>query len=339
MNYTNLVFAGGGVLGIAYLGVLDYLYDHSIFQNMKRVAGTSAGAITACITSFSLPFNEMKAMTDSLDYSKVPQKGTHPDLNVIPGLFQGEAEKLLEDIDCLYRLVNDYGWYSSEYIYKWIQEQIASQFDETKKLPPYTFEDFKNPNIHKDQKQFLDLYVIGTDISTTSSKVFSFETTPKMEVALAIRISMSIPLYFESIKIDMNDSSENEMLHIFSDGGIMRNYPINIFDSDFFKGIMVDGANIQTLGAKFMSNIKYSEINNLVEYIENLVKSFHRVQQDIYNHSPQDRARSIEIDTGDVSFTDFDIKPGDETYDFLYTQGYNAARNYFQSRMYFPRFF
>ncbi len=339
MNYTNLVFEGGGVLGIAYLGVLKYLYDYGIIQSIQRAAGTSVGAITACLTSFSLPFDELKLMADSLNYSQVPQKAANDDLTSIPGLFQGEAKNLFEDIDCLYRLVNDYGWYSSEYIYEWLQSQIASQFDKTKKLPPYTFEDFKNPSIHKDERSFLDLYVIGTDISTTSSKVFCFETTPKMEVAKAVRISMSIPLYFETIRIDMDESGENEMIHIFSDGGIMRNYPINIFDSDFFNEKMVDGANIQTLGAKFMSSMKYSEINNLIEYIENLVKSFHRVQQDMYNHSPKDRARSIEIDTGDVSFTDFNIKPGDETYNFLYNQGYNGAKNYFQSRMYYPRFY
>ena len=63
---TNLVFEGGGVLGIAYLGVLDYLYHNGLMMHLKRTAGTSAGAITSCITSFCLPFEEIKNISASL---------------------------------------------------------------------------------------------------------------------------------------------------------------------------------------------------------------------------------------------------------------------------------
>ncbi|MCY6371187.1 patatin-like phospholipase family protein [Clostridium ganghwense] len=336
---NNLVFEGGGVLGIAYLGVLNFLYNHDILQNIKRVAGTSAGAITACLTSFSLPFDEMKKLADTIDYRKIPQKGTQPDLKRIPTVLKKEMEEIFEDIDCIYRLIKNYGWYSSEYFYEWIKEQISSQFDSSKKLPPYTFEDFRNPYIHKKQRPFLDLYIIGTDISTDSSKVFSYETTPHMDVAEAVRISMSIPLFFESIKINEDKTSEKPMTHIFSDGGVMRNYPINLFDSNYFMDIIIDGVNVQTIGARFKSKIKYNEINNFIEYIENLLKSFVKIQQDIYNNSPIDKLRSIEINTKDISFIDFDISQNDEKYNFLYQQGYKAAKNYFQNKIYFPRLY
>lgn len=338
-NYKNLVFEGGGVLGIAYLGVLNFFSDQGILPNIKRAAGTSAGAITACLTSFALPFNEMKQMADRLDYTRIPQKGSNPDLDLIPNALKRQIEKILGDLDCIYRLLTDYGWYSSEYFYNWIRAQIASQFNSTKKLPPYTFEDFRNPYLHINQRPFLDLYIIGTDISTTSSKIFCYETTPHMEVAEAVRISMTIPLFFESITVDKNGGSEDTTSHIFADGGIMRNYPIGIFDYDYFNDVMVDGFNVQTLGARFKSDVEYSEIKNFIDYIENLLKSFQRVQQDIYSHSPQDILRSIEIDTKNVSFINFDIKPGDDTYNFLYQQGYNAAKNYFERKMNLSRFF
>lgn len=38
------------------------------------MAGTSAGAITACLTSFNLSFDDLKEIADSLDYNKVPGK-------------------------------------------------------------------------------------------------------------------------------------------------------------------------------------------------------------------------------------------------------------------------
>lgn len=332
-NYKNLVFEGGGVLGIAYLGVLEFLYTNGILQNIRRVAGTSAGSITACLTSFSLPFNEMKEIADTLEYEKIPQKGKHSDLKIIPTSIKEEIEKIFGDIDCIYRLIKNYGWYSSEYFYEWIRMRIASQFNSYKKLPPYTFRDFKNPYIHINQRPFLDLYIVSTDISTNSSKLFSYETTPDMEVAKAVRISMSIPLFFESIEIDEDIPEENPIPHIFSDGGIMRNYPISLFDYSYFMDKIVDGINIQTLGTRFISHPKYNEINNLLEYIENLFMSFMKVQQDIYNHSPKDKLRSIEIDTKNVSFTDFDITPNDATYNLLYNQGYKAARNFLKNKM------
>lgn len=328
-NFKNLVFEGGGVLGIAYLGVLEFLYNNGILQNIRRVAGTSAGAITACLTSFSLSFNEMKEIADTLEYEKIPQKGKHSDLKIMPNTIKEEIEKIFGDIDCIYRLIKDYGWYSSEYFYEWIKKQINSQFNSSKKPPPYTFRDFKNPYIHINERPFLDLYIVGTDISTNSSKLFSYETTPDIEVAEAVRISMSIPLFFESIEVSEYASQESPIPHIFSDGGIMRNYPISLFDYNYFMDKKIDGINIQTLGAKFINQPKYNEINNLLEYIENLFKTFMKVQQDFYNHSPKDKLRSIEIDTKNISFTDFNITPNDATYNFLYNQGYKAAKNFF----------
>lgn len=325
----NLVFEGGGILGIAYLGVLDYLFHNGIMNNSRRVAGTSAGSITACITSFNLPFNDVKVIADSLDYKKVPYKGKTDSLKYIPEAEKKNIEQLFGDIDCVYRLLKNYGWFSTEYFYDWIKTVIEAQFDRTKKQPPYTFADFKNPLLHKQNRPFLDLYIIGTDMSNKTSRVFSFETTPMMEVAQAVRISMSIPLFFEAVEINDIEVTGNYLTNIFCDGGVMNNYPINIFDSSKFNGNLFHGANMNTLGARFKSSVKYTKIDNLLKFIENLSLSSMRIQQEAYNNSPLDKARSISINILEVSPVDFNVSPNDDTYNFLYTQGYNAAKAYF----------
>lgn len=48
-HFNNLVFEGGGVKGIAYVGALEVLQEEGILQNVKRVAGTSAGAMMAVL--------------------------------------------------------------------------------------------------------------------------------------------------------------------------------------------------------------------------------------------------------------------------------------------------
>ena len=48
-QFRNMVFEGGGVKGIAYAGAIAVLEDKEILPDIRRVAGTSAGAITAAL--------------------------------------------------------------------------------------------------------------------------------------------------------------------------------------------------------------------------------------------------------------------------------------------------
>ena len=48
-QFRNLVFEGGGVKGIAYVGAWEVLQKKGILKDIKRVGGTSAGAINALL--------------------------------------------------------------------------------------------------------------------------------------------------------------------------------------------------------------------------------------------------------------------------------------------------
>lgn len=325
----NLVFEGGGVLGIAYLGVLKYLYHNERMKDVVRIAGTSAGAIIACVTCFNLSLEEISGIAQSLDYKKVPSKSEFDKLQLLTEDEIEILEGMFGDIHCLYRLLHNYGWFSTEYFYSWIKEVIAAQFDATKKKPPYTFADFKNTQLHKDNRPFFDLYIIGTNLSMKASSVFSYETTPLMEVAEAVRISMSIPLVFEAVQRKDLDKSGGSRLNVYCDGGAINNYPLNLFDSWKYNTNPVYGANMETLGVRFLSKLDYSEIEDFIQYIGSLLHLSSYIQQEIYESNPLNKARSIVIDSGDINPLDFDIAPGDERYDYLYYQGYTAAKNFF----------
>lgn len=320
-KYRNLVFSGGGILGIAYIGMLDYLYKIKLMKNIQRVAGTSAGAITACIASFNLPFQETKEIADSLDYSKVASTTDPDEPRIFSKYGKAQLDKFFVNAECTHRLITKYGWYSSSYFYNWIKDQIANQFDLTQKKPPYTFMDFKDSTLHKDGRRFKELYIIGTDISDKSSIVFSAEDTPDMEVAEAVRISMSVPLFFEAIKGTSFSDKYRNTPRIYSDGGIMYNYPITIFDKN--------GPSYQTIGALFERTSHVSEIDNLLEFIMNLLSCVNAVQSKLIYSDSENIQRSILIDTGAVSSLNFDVETGDETYTFLYNQGYQATEKYF----------
>ncbi len=46
-EFENLVFEGGGVKGLAFCGALEVLEEKDVMKNIKRLVGSSAGAITA----------------------------------------------------------------------------------------------------------------------------------------------------------------------------------------------------------------------------------------------------------------------------------------------------
>lgn len=322
-KYRNLVFSGGGVLGIAYLGSLEYLYRTHIIHSISNLAGTSTGAIAACLTSFNLPFPALKSILDSLDYRKIPCKEDSKDSpRAFPELIKDQISNLFGSADCVYRLIKNYGWYSSNYFYSWIKSQIQAQFDPALKPPPYTFSDFNNPSIHRNGKPFKKLYIIGTDISRSTSSVFSYQTTPNMEVAEAVRISMSVPLLFEAVSSSC-DISTDVPRGLYIDGGMLYNYPINLFDYKY--------KLYETLGIYFKCMPVPKPINNLVDFISSALSCSSSIQDTLFESNPKNTARSICIQTGDVSPFDFNISPNDATYHFLYEQGYRCTEFFFST--------
>lgn len=235
------------------------------------------------------------------------------------------------------RFIQDRGWYSSDYFYTWLKNVIAEQFTVAK--DSYTFADFRNPEIHAGGRDFLDLYITGTDISNRMSRVFSYETTPDMEVALAARISMSIPFYFESIEYQYPGTSEPQS---YADGGIMWNYPINLFDDPRYGKKIVNGVNTETLGMFIFtspSETRYKKVDGLVDYLSALFESLLLVQEHLIAMNEKNKGRTIFIDDKGVPSTYFDVDTGDETYRKLYDSGYESARAFFENRTNWDMFF
>jgi NTE family protein len=116
--------------------------------------------------------------------------------------------------------------------------------------------------------------------------VFSNETYPNMKIKDAVRISMSIPLYFEAVFIDANgkvykENNDANNLDVVVDGGILGNFPIAMFDilkQDSIKG-QIRIPNTKTLGVRIDSDSQIKNdsltkalvpipINNLNDYLE-----------------------------------------------------------------------
>ena len=164
MNYhfKNLVFEGGGVKGIAYVGALRELVNRAILKDIARVGGTSAGAITAILVGLNYSLDEIDSILRNLDFKK----------------FMDDSWGIIRDTD---RLIKEFGWYKGDYFRTWIGELIGKKTGK----PDATFAQVQQ---QKADKGFRDMYFMGTNISTHFSEVFSHEHTPRMCVADAVRI-------------------------------------------------------------------------------------------------------------------------------------------------------
>jgi NTE family protein len=318
-SYRNLVFKGGGVRGIAYMGALEALDELGIITGIERVAGTSSGAIASTLVSFRLPVERLKAIFDSLDISQVAQKNT----------FIPKGSKILDlaNPGSYKRLFEKYGWYSSEYFYRWISRVIAGQCKGNARA---TFSDFYRLG-------FRDLYIVASNISRHRAEVFSLETTPDVAVADAVRLSMSIPLYFEALRFDGKRFGVGDY---YVDGGLYNNYPLDIFDewkyvNDTRK--YTDDINWESLGLFLLQDeSKYEEViespKNLWEFVALTGRNYYDAHQMAgLEKNVMDEKRTIKINDCGVSSVNFEIRPGSDAYGELYGSGRKAVQEFFRS--------
>lgn len=301
--FRNLVFEGGGVKGIAYVGAMKVLEQEGILKQITRVGGTSAGAINAVLFAAGYDSKETFNILNELDFNQ----------------FKDDSWGVLQD---LHRLKNEYGWYRGDYFRDWIGDLLKAKTGSRYT----TFKALYEQTGH-------DLYVYATNISTNFGEVYSAEHTPRMRVADAVRRSMSIPLFFRAMRDDRGD--------VFADGGVVNNYPVKLFDREKYladlslkrtpdyyqkenkklKKVSPNSSpylyNKETLGFRLDSEQEiavfrdgqapqHNKVENFLDYSIELIKTIMAIQDSQHLHA-DDWHRTIYIDTLNVKTTAFDI--------------------------------
>ena len=336
-HIRNLVFEGGGVKGIAYYGALKVLEEKGIFKNCLRFAGTSAGSINAWLCTYFKDdigwIEEIQRMTDFSD-------------------FADDDWGIIRDSG---RLINKYGWHKGDSFYAWAQEITRKRFGQDH----ISFQELYDQTGN-------DLIVVGCNVSKGRTVRFSKDTTPDFFVERAIRISMSIPVYFRGIFIPDKavDRAGNDIGNpgidkeidkdrdIFVDGGVLDNYPIQTFDTDPYilspvageiieeiPGRTPQAYNKSTLGFRVDSQVELSigninkdtdqfKAENFFKYLLGLADLLHQTSNKRHLDD-YDWHRTVRINTLDISATDFNLKK--PVQDLLIEKGEEALRAYLSS--------
>ncbi|NLN60115.1 MAG: patatin-like phospholipase family protein [Deltaproteobacteria bacterium] len=327
-QFRNLVFEGGGMKGIAYVGAMQVLDQRGHLAGICRVGGTSAGAINALLFALGYSIQEQHTILDSTDFKK----------------FMDHSFGIVRDIN---RVMKKFGWNKGDYFENWIGELVEKKLGSKRT----TFQDLKDAKMP-------DLYVTGTNLSTGYVEVFSAERHPDMALTDALRISMSIPLFFAAVR-------HGKRKDVYVDGGVILNYPVKLFDREKYIDMISEPQaarrveyynrenaefllkqpdrspyvyNRQTLGLRLDSSeeiglFRYGEpvdgekIVDFFDYAKALISSVMKVQENQHLHS-DDWQRTLYINTLDIGTTDFNLSKEKKL--ALIREGINGAEKYFE---------
>lgn len=263
-KYDNLAIEGGGVLGIAYIGVIRELYRDGSIYGCKNFIGSSIGSLLALLLAIRTPISTIDAVIQGLDLRQ------------------------FKDRTCIFadlsRFLFNYGFYKGDKFLAFIRKTVEMVTNN----PNMTFADVY-------RMYGTNLIITGTNISTGSLIYFNKETYPTMSIALAVRISGSVPYFFRPIRYNGD---------YYVDGGTLNNYPINYFKRN---------ANESTLGLKLISDTdimfekgEMPAIHNIKNFSSNLVNCV--LNQALKIHVAEDDwKRTVKIFTGSLSYIDFDL--------------------------------
>jgi NTE family protein len=157
-----------------------------------------------------------------------------------------------------------------------------------------------------------------------------------MPVANAVRMSMSIPLFFEMLQYDGQQLGQGDY---YVDGGVLLNYPIYIFDhKDFAKNNIWyrDGINWETLGFYLYTDVndgaEPEPIQGFRDVITHLMECYDLSLQiaDIDNNK-LNLQRTVVINTLDVQLTDFQLTSDDEKYQAIVEEGRKSFTRFIQN--------
>jgi NTE family protein len=221
----NLVLSGGSSKGFSYIGVIKALEEYGIIDKLEEIAGTSIGSLFAFL--IVLKFHSSDLINIFVDM----------DLNWLHNI----------NSDSVLILINKYGLDNGTNVEKFICHFLEVRFP-NKNPSDITFTDLWNFNPIK-------LTMTGTKIynNIIEPELFNHILTPRMTILKALRITMAIPPLFTPI--------DNNTHHL-ADGGIINNYPIDLFENNNLEN---------TLGILCLEKTNKEKCKNITEIYKSII--------------------------------------------------------------------
>jgi len=298
-----LVFSGGGIKGLAYVGAIKALEEKKLFQNVKRFAGASAGAITAALLAIGMSADELDEQMSSVDFATFLGKS-----NVdIDALVDKPLEFCLKAPEVIIDEATKRGLCDGSVFVQWLTSMFKLKgFDETT-----TFAE-----LYEKTGNELIIVLCYANCSKTVLACHKNDETADMPIITAVRGSMSIPFVFEPLIWNENT---------YVDGGTMYNYPIEVFDEEISPKktlgfILSPQSSILTPPRK--------EDDGVLSHLACIYEAIMNVSYE-YCFRMENHHRTVFIDPAGIGVLDFKLTEDQKK--SLKDNGYMATINYFEN--------
>lgn len=291
---ADLVLEGGGVKGIGLVGAVARLAEEG--YRFPRVAGTSAGAVVgafvAALEATGQPLSRLVEIERTVDYAAFPDRG-------VIGRYAGPLRPFVDAAN----LFLETGIHEGDYLRDWVRRQLAD-------LGVRTFGDLRlppDPESSLPEERRYRLVVTAADVSRQRFIRLPWDYADygldpdEQPVAEAVRMSASIPFFFEPTTLYGPGRARSTVV----DGALFSSYPITIFDR-------TDGRPPRwpTLGVRVSpmpERVSGKPVTGVVSLAIALVESMYGAWDAIRIENPCNVARTIFLDTSEVSGTDFGL--------------------------------
>lgn len=300
----NAVFEGGGVKGVALAGAVEAAERAgSVF---KRVAGTSSGSIIAALLAAGYDGEAMSRIIRRTAFTSFLKRGMLYNTAIVgPAL----------------RVMIKKGLYSGEALENWVRGILREK-------GIVTFSDLPHGK----------LSIIASDITNGRIIVLpddlrDYGISPAgFEVAKAVRMSCSIPYFFDPVMLRLNGQAARgktfmEQFIYVVDGGMLSNFPLWLFDekADGFKSPQ---HRTPTVGFQLIGKTQPQphRITGPFSMLQAMVGTMLSAHDERYIETEK-FARTVKIPTLGISTTQFNLSP--EQSDELYAAGMKAGEEFF----------
>lgn len=304
--YADAVFEGGGVKGLAFVGAIQ-VAEHLGVQ-WKSVAGTSAGAITACLLAAGYAADELERTLMDLDFNEFMDEGLLGRIPLIGKIASAIFEK---------------GIYEGDYFERWMARMLGE-----KNIA--TFGQLKQND--GNARRSYRLKLIASDVTRKQMVVVpdglhEYGRDPDgFPIARAARMSMSIPYFFEPVVMEYAVPHEGRTTKVnIVDGGLLSNFPVWLFDA-----ASGQAPRWPTFGFKLIE--PDSDVVDQAkwphEYVMALVNTMLEAHDKAYI-SQANFERTIAVPTMGIHTTQFDLTKDDKN--LLIRAGQEAAIHFFET--------
>lgn len=353
LQYVDLVMEGGGVLGIALTGYTYVLEQAGI--RFLGIGGTSAGSINALMIAALGPPEEAKSekllqvlaempMASFIDGDQDARDFSHSALGKV------RLMKLFwKAIQVADNLTGDLGLNPGTAFFNWLSAQlhgvgIQTNADLLRRLRTVPSGLQLRPDRTDREITDTDTYgrliMVAADITTETKVEFPrmaelyWADPDRVNPACFARASMSIPFFFHPFRVDHcpQDRAKWKALAdfggqppesvLFMDGGIMSNFPINLFHQPYRV------PTSPTFGAKIGIDREQPAVINKPSQLLGAVfdAARHTLDFDFISRNPDYKHLVAMIDTGDHNWLDFSMVDDDKI--DLFARGARAAAEF-----------